>query len=317
MKHNLGLCCISETLRDQNPEFKFKTMTSAAFSKMPRNEAIAELASRIYHNILVTKETIKHCEKIGIFHYRLSSALFPLITKTDLNLLPESLPNYAQIIDLMGETGVEVQRLGVRTSIHPDQFNVLGSDNPDVREKTIKELDFQGWILDSFGFPQSYECPMNIHPAFSGFENVEVFMNNFFSAFSRCSNSVKSRICIENEDSGFWTAANTYEYFYLYCRNKFGFSFPLTFDNAHDAANPSKKENGETFSMNHWILKYIQTWGVTPVFHWSKIEPGTRNSHAAKIDELPPFLGTDIVWEVEVKDKEKGFLHLINSQNSA
>ena len=307
----LGLVCISELLRDKNPELAFKTMTRTQFLKKKREDSILELSRRIAHNLTVTIETIKHCHEVGIKHYRLSCKIFPLITDPTLNLSVESLPNYATILSRMNEIGRTAKTLNISISIHPDQFVVLGSDSDDTCDKSVRELNFHAWVLDVCGLPQDHHCPINIHPSLSNFESPELFVRKFVLNFFKCDIGVRSRLVVENEDKGFWNCANLYEYFVNYVRHTYNFHFPLTFDNLHDEANPSFDQEGKIIPIDKWFIKFYQTWSVQPVFHWSEADFGTKRNHATKISKAPQDFGLDVVWEVEEKVKDKGFQHLL------
>lgn len=310
MVMKLGLVCISELLRDRHPDLAFKTMTRAQFLKKKREESIPELARRIAHNLTVTIETIKHCKQVGIKHYRLSCKIFPLITDPTLDLMVESLPNYATIISRLAEIGSIAKQLNVSISIHPDQFVVLGSDSDDVCQKSIKELNFHAWVLDSCGLPQDYTCPINIHPSLSKFSSPEAFMKKLVLNFFACDIGVRNRLVFENEHHGFWTCNNLYEYFHSYMKHTYNFYFPLTLDNLHDKCNPSFDEQKNIIPYEKHFLKFYQTWPTLPVFHWSESDDNTFK-HAKKVINAPVDLGLDCIYEMEYKDKDKGFQHLL------
>jgi len=310
----LGLVCISELLREASPELKFKTMTRSQFNKKNREESIHILCSRIAHNLNVTIETIKHCKKVGIKHYRLSCKLFPLVTDPTLNIEVEHLPNYEIIVSRLRQIGNTAQQLGVSLSIHPDQFVVLGSKSDSICEKSVKELNFHAWVLDMCGMPRDYSCPINIHPSLSNFDSVESFMDKIVRYYLQCDPGVKSRLVFENEDKGFWNCANLYEYFYKYANHKYNLAFPLTFDNLHDEANPSLDSNNDKIDINTWFIKFYKTWPNEPIFHWSEAAEGTVRNHARKLSTSPIDFGLDVTWEIEIKDKDKGFQHLLNKK---
>lgn len=305
-----GLVCISELLRDKNPDLAFKTMTRTQFLKKDRDVSIQELSKRISHNLTVTIETIKHCKEVGIKHYRLSCKLFPLITDKTLNLDAQLLPYYNIIEQKMVEVGRVANELGISISIHPDQFVVLGSDSDDVCDRSVHELNFHSWVLDTMRLPQSYNCPINIHPSLSNFTSPEAFIKKFVLNFFKCDVGVRNRLVIENEDKGFWNCNNLYEYFHLYMKAAFNFYFPLTLDNLHDKCNPSKDANGNIIPYAAHYMKFYQTWPVTPVFHWSEGKDNTL-AHADKLTTNPPDMGLDCIYEIEVKKKDKGFQHLL------
>ena len=72
-----SLCCISKTLAEEG--HKFQTMTWARFSKLPREEAVAIVSQRTLNNLRVTRKILEQCADRG-WGYRVSSALFPLLT---------------------------------------------------------------------------------------------------------------------------------------------------------------------------------------------------------------------------------------------
>jgi len=309
-----GLVCISELLREKNPDLAFKTMTRTQFKKGNSEDSIRELSSRISHNLTVTIETIKHCAEVGIKHYRLSCKLFPLITDKTLGLQLELFPNYQLLLEKLLEIGRVAKNLNVSLSIHPDQFVVLGSDSDDTCQKSVDELNFHAWVMDAIGLPQDHTCPINIHPSLSKFESPEKFVDKFIRNFFKCDIGVRNRLVIENEDKGFWNCANLYQYFHLYMKSQYNFTFPLTFDNLHDEANASLDENLNRIPAEKWFIKFYQTWPVQPVFHWSEAESGTKRNHARTLSTIPTDYGVDVTWEIEIKDKDRGFRHLLNNK---
>ena len=132
-----GLVCISELLRDKNPDLAFKTMTRAQFLKKDKDSSIQELSRRISHNLTVTMETIKHCKEVGIKHYRLSCKLFPLITDPTLKLQADLLPYWGVLEQKLIEIGRVARELNISLSIHPDQFVVIASNSDDICAKSI------------------------------------------------------------------------------------------------------------------------------------------------------------------------------------
>lgn len=307
-----GLVCISELLREKSPELAFKVMTRTQFKKGNREESIRELSHRISHNLTVTLETIKHCAEIGIKHYRLSCKLFPLITDNTLDLNLELFPNYQGLLDKLQEIGRTAKNLNISLSIHPDQFVVLGSDSDDVCQKSVEELNFHAKVMDLIGLPQDHTCPINIHPSLSKFESPEKFVDKFIRNFFKCDIGVRNRLVVENEHHAFWNCANLYQYFYLYMKSQYNFTFPLTFDNLHDDVNPSFDENLNRITADKWFIKFYQTWPVQPVFHWSEAEAGTKRNHARTLSTIPTDYGVDVTWEIEIKDKDRGFIHLLD-----
>ena len=243
----LGLTCISEQLKDKdNNEYSFRTMTRKRFNDLcnteGRDEAIKELSNRILHNVVVTEHIIHHCAKSNIGHYRVSSALFPLVTDETLEIDLEELPDIEQINQELRQVGITAMTLGVSMGSHPDQFNVLASTNPDAVRRTIRELNFQASVLDKMGLPQDHSAPMNIHVNYTPKmdESLEIVATRFFRNLAMCDAGVYNRLTIENEDKGFFNVDNCIA-FSEYLFNTFGANIPVCYDNLHDFCNPSDR----------------------------------------------------------------------------
>lgn len=307
-----GLVCISELLRQKKPNMAFKTMTRTQFKKLKREDAIRELSSRISHNIKVTLETLHNCHEVGIKHYRISCKLFPLVTDETLNINLEEIYGLEFILRDMEKVAILSKEYGISLSCHPDQFVVLGSNDDEVCRKSIIELNFHSWVMDKMGLPQSHEAPMNIHPSLSKFESPEKFVDKFIRNFFQCDIGVRSRLVVENEHHGFWNCQNLYDYFCLYLKRNYNFQIPLTLDNLHDKCNPSyHKITNEVIPYKDFFVKFYETWGGNmPVFHWSEGIDDTSN-HAPSVKTPPVDFGVDVIYECEVKNKDKGFIHLV------
>jgi UV DNA damage repair endonuclease len=94
-------------------------------------------------------------------------------------------------------------------------------------------------------------------------------------------------------------------------KQAYSFYFPLTYDNLHDTANPSILPDGSAVPFKNNFMRFFQTWDFPPVFHWSEAEVGTKRNHAKNLTTAPPDMGLDVTWEIEVKGKDKAFIHLI------
>ena len=299
----LGLVCISELLKKQDKSLAFKTMTRKRFLELDRDAALVELSSRILHNCKLTKQIILHCAANNISHYRISSCIAPLITDATLNISYDDLPDMQAIASALQDAGTTAQTCGVSVSSHPDQFNVLASYNPDVVDRSIKELNHQAYMLDLMGLPQDYSAPMCLHlncSFDSSKEDIYQYINRFGSSFNNCDEGVRRRLVLENEDKGFWNCSNLYKYFSPF--------LPLVFDNLHDAVNPS--------DFCHFKL-FKNTWrNYTPIMHWSEGLPDKPRSHAEFATHVPSVVAAnkDCVWEFELKGKDEAILRVLNNQ---
>jgi UV DNA damage endonuclease len=317
----LGLTCISEQLKDiDKKEYSFRTMTRKRFNDLcvsvGRDEAIKELSSRILHNIVVTESIVGHCAKSNIGHYRVSSALFPLVTDETLEIDVEELPDIEQIKEELKQVGKTARENDISMGSHPDQFNVLASLNEDAVRRTIGELNMQAYVLDEMGLPQDHTAPMNIHINYSPKmdESLEIVATRFFRNLSMCNSGVYNRLTIENEDKGFFNVDNCIKFSeYLFAVH--GVNIPVCYDNLHDFCNPS-----EDRSIGFQAERCAHTWiaqgdsegyFIAPVFHWSEGTPEKPRAHAEyfALGNCPPYIAIEpdkpAKWECEVKGKDK------------
>ena len=317
----LGLTCISEKLKDKDKkEYSFRTMTRKRFNdlcnKEGRDEAIKELSNRILHNVVVTEHIIHHCAKSNIGHYRVSSALFPLVTDETLEIDLQELPDIEEINQGLRQVGIVAKTLGISMGSHPDQFNVLASTNRDAVKRTIRELNFQASVLDKMGLPQDHTAPMNIHVNYTPKmdESLEIVATRFFRNLAMCDAGVYNRLTIENEDKGFFNVDNCIKFSdYLFEVHKV--NIPVCYDNLHDFCNPSEVE-----SVSFQAERCAYTWVnqdngdenfIAPVFHWSEGIPEKPRAHAEyfALGNFPPHIAIEpdkpAKWECEVKGKDK------------
>ena len=320
----LGLTCISEELKDKNKKkYSFRTMTRKRFHDLERSDAIHQLSERILHNARATRYIINHCILHNIFHYRLSSALFPLITdaQTDVTLDDLNPICLIQIKEELEFAGKIAKKYNISIGSHPDQFNVLASTNEDAVNRTINELNFQASVLDMVGLPQDHTAPMNIHINYTpkADEGVGIVAERFYKNLMRCNEGVFNRLTIENEDKGFFNVDNCIK-FSEYLWNTFGLNIPVCYDNLHDFCNPSEERNvilqAERCAYT-WVnqstddVLSADTIFLSPVVQWSEGTPEKPRSHAEyfALGNYPPHIAIDpdnpVKWECEVKGKDK------------
>jgi UV DNA damage endonuclease len=195
-------------------------------------------------------------------------------------------PQYEQIIEEFRDIVYYNESWQVRLSTHPDQFNVLASENQASVDKTIAELNHHGWVMDMLGCERSYYNPINIHVNNTKGDLADIAAR-FMSNLAKCDESVTSRLVVENEDKGCWTVGNLLHYFNL----------PITFDNLHHKCNPSGKfQPMETCAF---------TWGkFKPLYHYSESHPEKNNprAHADMPTDCPASEAYD--WDIELKSKD-------------
>ena len=293
-----GVCCIVLGLEEQDPPLKFKTITYRGFSQLEREPALIKLGEIIQHNLKVTAAAIRYCAEHDL-NYRLSSNIFPLITYDKAELELQNLPNFTDICLEIQRVKEVYQNSNVRLSCHPDQFNVLASDNQEAIDRTLKELNFYGAFMTQIGCPLTYQAPINIHVNNAQNQDWWNISEKFSVNFDRLDADVQRRLVIENDDKlNCWSVDKLLKYVNLLL------AIPITFDYLHHKCHPDGLSEEKAFDIAYY------TWGnIKPLFHYSETAPGQNNprKHADYVEGTPNTYGKEIDLDYEFKMKEKSW----------
>lgn len=292
----LSLCCISNILAEEG--IKFRTMTYKSFSSMPRQDALQKLSKIIYNNFETTYKIIKFCDKQGIKGYRLSSNLTPVLNHPDVLLKMEDLPEYNFIDHQIQNIKNYLKTSSIKISAHPSEYITLTTDDNKAINNSILDLETHADIFNRLGLPQDYSAPLNIHCRKDG--DPEIISGKFMHNFEKLSDSVRNRLVIEVNDnvSGVWSVKNLVKYYFD------RYNIPITFDTLHH-----KFLHGDMSDKDAFELAY-STWDTIPVFHYSEGIGETRN-HADMAYGIPNSYGYDVVWDVELKNKDYAILDIM------
>ncbi len=150
-----------------------------------------------------------------------------------------------------GAVGETARALDVRVSMHPGQFTVLASEDPEIVERSIEEFEYHADIIRWMGYGrrfQDFKCNVHISgrkgPA--GIKDV----------LKRLSPEARNTITIENDENSWGLEAS------LELAN----DLALVLDVHHHWV-----KTGEYIEANDGrIRKIIDSWrGVRPVLHYS------------------------------------------------
>lgn len=294
----LGYACINMTLGKEKITTN-RSMIKNTFLKKGTSYA-SELA---YKNVVDLEKILKWNVKNGIYFFRISSDIFPWASEYDL----ESLPQIHLIRIVLQRIGKFVQENNVRITCHPGPFNVLGSINDDVVRRTIIDLELHAKLFDLMGLTKTPFNKINIH-CNGTYGNKEATMERFCRNFDRLSDSVKSRLTIENDDKASMYSVKDL----MQIHNTIG--IPIVFDYHHHQFCTGDLSEEEALNLA------VSTWknGITPVVHYSeskslhesdtKIKP---QAHSDYIHTLPNTYGLDVDIMLETKQKELALLKVI------
>jgi UV DNA damage endonuclease len=243
---NLGYACINLSVPySSNRGMIKKTFLSKGI------EYAGELA---LNNVRDLIEIVKWNHHNNIKVFRMSSAIFPWMSEYEL----EDLSQIGKIKTLLTGLGALAKKYDQRLSFHPGPFNQLGSVNPNVVEKTIKELDQHSQILDMMGLDANYLSKINIHVG-NAAGGKEEATNRFCENFYRLGETTKKRLVVENDDKeGLYTVKDLHDLVYSKIKT------PITFDYLHHYCNPGSLSEKEALDLA------VSTWGeYKPCAHYS------------------------------------------------
>ena len=294
---NIGYCCINLSLNENLPK-KDKVLVNRGMIKRTFLKKGLDYVSELA--LLNLKDTIKILQwniDNDIKVYRLSSTSFPWFTEYDF----ENLPRFSKIQMLLKRIGTIVKSNELRVSYHPGPFNVLSSTRQDVVEKTIDELNKHAQLMDYMELDQSTYYPINIHIGNTK-PSLEESANKFCDNFECLSESCKSRLTVENDDS-----VNQYSVKDLYEMVNKKIGIPIVFDQHHYLCGKQDQ------TMEESLTTALSTWKTKAVTHMSsskkiEIEKSKKTAHADYIYEPIQTFGMDFDIEIEAKAKDLAVL---------
>ena len=127
----IGYACINSTLQTAGGVTTNRGMRQKTYNEKGL-DYVSELALQNCRDLVTI---VKWNEENGIKLFRMSSDLFPWMTLYDFT----DLPDYNKIANLLKGVGVLAEKYNQRLTFHPSHFNALGSPNPIVVEKAIKD----------------------------------------------------------------------------------------------------------------------------------------------------------------------------------
>lgn len=239
----------------------------------------------------------------GIYFFRLSSAVIPWGDHIDLT----ELKDYKEIKSELKKAGDYAKYWGMRINSHPGPFCVLTSPNETVVKNTIADLELHGKIFDMMGLEKSHFNNINIH-CNGVYGDKKSAMDRFIKNFNRCSNSVKMRLTIENDDKA--TMYSVKDLMYIYEET----GIPIVFDYHHHqfCTGDLTEEQALKLAATTWPKDIGQEvhYSESKALHEnnSKLKP---QAHSDYINSLPNTYGLDVDIMVEAKAKELAILKFI------
>ena len=264
-------------------------MTLAWANRNVKEDVLNKWNDIVKHNFSLLYTIISWNIENKVYLYRISSDLIPFADHDDWGWMWNDWRGNIENYGLLGPVREIIKRyisLGGRFTIHPGQFVSIGSAKETVRNNSIKNLEYHGQLLDLMGLPQDYSCPINIHVS-NGTKDCNVTANYIKNSIQLLSNSVMSRLVLENEQHGCWHPQNLRKLFP---------EIPITFDYHHFRLNDGGIDVGEAVRITS------ESWpNNDTVQHYSEGRDNPDDpAHSDYIRNLP-----DSQYDIEVEAKAK------------
>jgi len=294
---NLGYACINLSLG------KNITTNRTMIKKTFTQKGLDYVSDLVLQNVTDLEQIIDWNESNSIKLYRMSSEMFPWATEYEFTQLKD----WNQISTILKKCGDKAIKYGQRLTFHPGPFNVLTSPKESVVLNTVKDLEVHGRIMDAMGLSQTPYNAINIH-CNGVYGDKQSAMDRFITNFQRCSNSVKKRLTIENDDKGSMYSVKDL----MYIHQKTG--IPIVFDYHHHqfCTGDLSEEQALKLAATTWPK------GIKQEVHYSESKRLHENNpkekpqaHSDYINVLPDTYGLDLDIMVEAKAKELSILKFI------
>ncbi|HSK68410.1 MAG TPA: UV DNA damage repair endonuclease UvsE [Candidatus Limnocylindria bacterium] len=259
-----------------------------------RNAGEARLREIIAHNLAALERMAQYNAKNGIRLFRISSDVIPFAS-SPVNAVPWE-REFAEQLHAIWRT---FRAAGIRVSMHPGQYTVLNSPDPETVRNSMLELDYHARFLEALGADGTNKIILHIGGAYG---DREAAMRRFGAAYDTLPERVKARLVIENDDRIFHIG----DALAVGLRK----GIPVVFDNLHHMANPPPQGGGDDA---RWISECAATWGPRDgrqKIHYSQPDEGKRLGAHSRGIAADPFLA---FWDalpvprpdvmLEVKDK--------------
>ncbi|MBR8830841.1 MAG: UV DNA damage repair endonuclease UvsE [Chlorogloea purpurea SAG 13.99] len=295
MGTHLGLICITAS-----DAVRYRTVTRKRLLQFSPAQQAAMLRELYGDNLRRLDKALDFCAAEGIRLYRMSANLFPFAD----DVIGESI--LTELSSELAAAGEKSQDLGIRLTLHPEQFVVLSSDRPEVIENSIKILATHARMLDMMGLPRSTYALMNIHGG-KGDRSWRLI-----ETINSLPDEIRLRLTLENDEYAYGA-----EDILHVCRET---GVAMVFD-AHHHVIHDKLDSYDDPSVEKMVIEARSTW-TDPDLQLVHISNGKSGfldpQHSDYITRMPKAFW-QVPWvDIEAKHKEKAIAKIYSElQNTA
>jgi UV DNA damage endonuclease len=261
-----------------------------------RSYSARRLAESVRLNLECLGRILEFNTANGLLFFRITSDLVPFASHPVC-----AFPWHEEFAQRFASLGEFIRHNEMRISMHPDQFTLINSPDPDIFSRSAAELDYHARILDLLGLDRTARIQIHVGGVYG---DKAASIDRFCLRFERLDRAVRRRLVVENDDRQYSVSDC------LLISRRTG--TPVLFDSFHHQLNPGGKEMLEAMQLA------AATWkkgdGPPMVDYSSQKKGERRGSHAESIDlkDFAAFIAAagilDFDIMLEIKDKEKSAL---------
>jgi UV DNA damage repair endonuclease len=244
-----------------------KCTTVAWLNRQSRDVAEQRLWDIMVHNAAAAKRLVEYVGSLPpeLRMVRLGSNQLPCYTQRDWSYFWTRPDVVAYCEKHYGTVGDTARALDVRLSMHPGQFTVLASDNPEIVERSIEEFEYHANLIRYMGYGKSWQdFKCNVH--ISGRQGPA----GIKAVLPRLSTEARNCITIENDEMSWGLEASL----------ELSKDVALVLDIHHHWV-----KTGEYIEADDERIRIIRdSWrGVRPAIHYSLCREDLLQSHESTL----------------------------------
>ncbi len=197
-----------------------------------------------------------------------------------------------------------IHKNNLRISMHPGQFVVINTKDPEIFERGLNELKYHAEVFDLLKLDDTSKMQVHVGGVYG---EKEKSIERFIERYKSLDKDIKRRLVIENDEKSY----NLSECLEISEKTK----MPVLFDNFHHEINNDGNDLQECFE------NFTKTWhkkdGLPLVDYSSQKPDKTKGTHIDSIDldHFRIFLeeteNFDFDIMLEIKDKETSALKAV------
>lgn len=178
-------------------QYNGRSVSLTSLRKMNDAQSYEKICEVVKFNLSCYRTLAEYVSKLPVKQrmLRLGSDLCPLYTHNEYNKHYNTLYMKDMIGHELSLIGEFCRDNDIRLSMHPGQFVSIVSDNPDVVDRSLQELEYHAMIATQMGYGDQFQdFKINVH--LSGNNGASSFNN----VYQRMSMALRNMLTLENDE---------------------------------------------------------------------------------------------------------------------